>query len=616
MRKEDLKMKAIDKLRYKLSGLYDAMSRYPVTVIFLIAAAIVNAKGINRGEPYYKFLLTFVVGACLGFIVQAAFERFFEKFLHRIILMFISMLLTAGYFLIVNQYTTTSLETWIRTSAALLALIIAYIWVPVIKSTVSFNESFMSAFKSFFNSLLFSVVLFAGISLIITTIDLLLFRVNEKSYMHTLNIIAVLFAPMYFLSLIPIYPGVLSKNLLKDKLDDHKESIEYYEENIIRSSSCPRFLEILISYITIPLLSIYTVILVIYIAKNIKVKFWTDNRLEPMLVGFAITVILVYILASRIENKFAQLFRRIFPKVLVPIVMFQIVSSILRTQDIGITYGRYYVILFGIFATLSGIFLSFIPVRKNGIVAILLIVFSLFSIIPPLDAFTISRTNQQKMLENTLIKNNMLLDNKITPNPSVPEDDKKIISTTLSYLEMMGYTKDIAYLGKDFNLYNDFYDTFGFYPYEEHMYRQESVHMSLNQQSPIIISGYDILFIVSFNLEKDTPDPSNKPYDFKKAGKTYTISKTNSLDSDKLLLTNDKGEELIQVNMKDVFEKFDTSTVGNYQISKDSITADQATFTQENDNAAISLVALNLNIDKSNLEHSYNGDFYVLVKIK
>jgi len=602
-------MNTIDKLQIKLSGLYDAISRYPLAVIFLIAAAVVNAKGINRGEPYNKLLLTFVVGACFAFTMQAAFERFFEKLSQRVVSMVICVLLTVGYFLIVNQYTTTSLETWIRTSVALLALVIAYIWIPVIKSTVSFNESFMSTFKSFFNSLLFSVVLFIGISLIITAIDLLLFRVDEKAYMHALNIILVLFAPIYFLSLIPIYPGVWSKNLFQ-------ESLDHNIENITKSSSCPRFLEILISYIIIPLLSTYTVILVIYIARNITEKFWTDNRLEPMLVGFAITVILVYILASEIENKFAQLFRKIFPKVLVPIVVFQIVSSVLRTQDTGITHGRYYVILFGIFAAVSGIFLSFIPVQRNGIVAILLIAFSLFSIIPPVDAFTISRTNQKKILQSVLVKNKMLQDNKITPNPSVPEEDKKIIATTLNYLEMMGYTKDIEYLGKDFNLYNDFYDTFGFYRYEESMYRQESVYMSLNQHSPIIISGYDALVVMNFYFEKDNPNSSNKLCDFKKAGKTYTISNTNSLDSSKLWLSNDKGQELILVNMKDVFDKFDTSTGGNYQISKDSMTADQATFTLENDKAVISLVALNLNIEKSNSEHPYSGDFYVLVKIK
>lgn len=613
-------MKSINKLQKTLSGLYDAASRYPLTVIFLIAAAIVNAMGINRGEPYYKQLLTFAVGACLSSTVQAAYERFFEKFMHRIVLMIMSALLTLGYFFIVNHSGTTSLETWIRTSVAIFALIIAYIWVPVIKSTVTFNESFMSAFKAFFNSLLFSMVMFIGTSLIITAVDMLLFQVNEKSYMHALNIIAIVFAPIYFLSLIPVYPGISNKNIFKDNMEagnNNCSNLKYNHEKVSKAASCPRFLEILISYIVIPLLSVYTAILIIYIFKNITTKFWTDNRLEPMLVGFAITVILLYILTSNLENKFTKGFRKVFPKLLVPIVLFQIVSSILRIQNTGITNGRYYVILFGIFAALSGIFLSFIPVRKNGVVAILLIVFSLFSIIPPVDAFTVSRNSQLNTLKNILMKNNMLVDNKILPNSSVPEEDKKTLSTNLNYLEMMGYTKDIEYLGKDFNSYRDFYNTFGFYRYEENMYRQDNVYWSLNRQMPIMISGYDTLVVTDFYFGKDPQNTNNKLCTFEKSGQTYTLSITYSLDSSNLWLSNGKNEELMRIPMKEVFDKFDASSDSvSYQISKNSINPEQATFTKENDKAELSLVALNINIEKSNLERPYNGEFYILVKIK
>lgn len=616
-------MKSKEKLQKTLSGLYDAIYRYPLTVIFLIAAAITNSLSIERGEQYTKVLLTFIVGAFLGFTVQSAYERFYVKFLHRSILMSLSIILTLGYYLIVNQSVTTSIETWIRTSVALFALFIAYIWVPVIKSKVTFNESFMCAFKAFFNSFLFSLVLFTGISLILTAINLLLFHINEKSYMHTLNIVGVLFAPIYFLSLIPIYPGLSSRNLLNadidintDNIEFNKEIIKYDEEKILKASSCPKFLEILISYIIIPLLSVYTAILIIYIIKNINTKFWSDNRLEPMLVGFAITVILLYILASRIENKFAIVFRKIFPKLLIPIVIFQIISSILRIQYTGITHERYYVILFGIFAVVSGIFLSIIPVRKNGIIAILLIGFSLFSIIPPVDAFTISRTSQQKKLENVLIKNTMLVDNKITPNSSISDEDKKIISTTIDYLEMMGYTKKLEYLGKDFNLYRDFYNTFGFYRYEDIIYRQDNIYISLNRQSPINISGYDTLVVTDFYIGKDNTNSNNKLCDFEKAGHKYSLSINYSLDSSYIWLSNDKGEELMRISMKDVFDKFEASTSGNYPISKDSISPEQATFAQENNKAAISLVALNINIQKSNVENPYNGEFYIFLKIK
>ena len=163
---------------------------------------------------------------------------------------------------------------------------------------------------------------------------------------------------MYFLSLIPIFPGVKNNSKNQEKMDLQKESID-------ESAHCPKFLEVLISYILIPLIAVFTLILVIYIIKNIGGEFWTDNLLEPMLVSYAITVILVYILASEIENKFTAFFRKVFPKVLVPIVLFQITSSILSLADTGVTHTRYYVILFGLFAAVSGVLLSFLPVKKR-----------------------------------------------------------------------------------------------------------------------------------------------------------------------------------------------------------------------------------------------------------
>jgi hypothetical protein len=601
-------MKIVGILREKLSGLYEALSRYPLTVAFLIVAAIVNSLAISWNMDYEMYFLTFVVGACLGFTLQGLWERFFYKNSVRMVLMGVALVLTLGYFLIVRQNPDTNMVTWVRTSVALFALLIAYIWVPVIKSRVSFNESFMATFKAFFNALLFSGVIFLGISLIIGAIDLLLFNVSEDAYIHLLNIIGMIFAPIYFLSLIPIYPGVSDKNR-------SQEQRQYNQEKIARSSACPKFLEILISYIIIPLVGIYTVILVIYIAINITGKFWTDNRLEPMLVGFAIVVILVCILVARFENKFAVLFRKIFPKIMVPIVLFQIVASVLSIQETGITHGRYYVILFGIFAGISGVLLSFIPVGKNGIIAALIIGFSLVSIVPPVDAFTISRINQEKRLTTVLIENEMLKDNEVIASTSVSKEDRKAISGTVNYLGRMDYTESINYLGEDFDLYEDFYDTFGFYRYEEGSYKQESLYLNLDREFPIDISGYDNFVIVSFD---DVPEDQFEPevWTLDKSGKTYTLSKKQTPKPGRLSLKEEAGQELMVINMQAVFDTFDILSEEEYQILRDSVPADQVTFTQENDQAKISLVAAYLSIDKSDLEPMYTGDFYVLIKIK
>lgn len=94
------------------------------------------------------------------------------------------------------------------------------------------------------------------------------------------------------------------------------------------------------------------------------------------------------------------------------------------------------------------------------------------------------------------------------------------------------------------------------------------------------------------------------------------LSREKTATPGMLILSDETGSELMQIDMKEVFNHFDTSQGSSYQIAKDSMSAEEATFTQENDKAAISLVAMYLAIEKSGSEPLYNGDFYVLVHIK
>lgn len=595
-------MKQIKKLQDRLRGLNYAIARYPLTAAFLLAAAVINAYDISTGKDYSKFLITFAVGAFFGAVLQVAYERFFHKSSVRMILMGAAVLLTAGYYLIIMPAPKLSMEIGIRTSVALFALLIAFIWVPVIKSRISFNESFMAAFKSFFNSLLFSGVIFGGISIIIAAVNQLLFRVDEKAYPHAANIVFILFAPMYFLSLIPVYPGVKEN-------DKTQEAADIQEEKISTAAYCPKFLEILISYIIIPLISVFTIILLIYIIRNIGGKFWTDNLLEPMLVSYSIAVILLYVLSSRLENKFSQFFRRIFPKVLVPIVLFQIISSVMSLGDTGITHTRYYVILFGIFAAAAGIILSIVPVRKNGIVAAMLIVFAVVSIVPPVDAFTISRTSQTGILKNVLLKNNMLENNLIKPNASISEEDKKTITKSINYLYMMDYTDKIEWLPKDFIIYEDFKKTFGFNQYEAPRDFIPGVYVGLEQQSPINIIGYDSF--VYFNVHIPDKNITDNICDIVKSGKNYTLKKYTTDTECNVYLEGENGKELIRFSVREIFDKF-----YNYNSGKGLITAEEATFSKENDIAKITFVVQNLNIDKNPHQTYYGADLYAFIMIK
>ena len=120
---------------------------------------------------------------------------------------------------------------------------------------------------------------------------------------------------MYFLSLIPIYPGESNKG---------SEETKRQTDVVFRAAKCPKFFEILISYIIIPLITVFTIILLVYIIKNIGGEFWSDNLLEPMIVSYSIFVIVVYLLASHSRISLRYYFGKFYLKCLYPLLCFKL----------------------------------------------------------------------------------------------------------------------------------------------------------------------------------------------------------------------------------------------------------------------------------------------------
>lgn len=601
-------MNVVKGLRNKLIGLIEAVNRYPLTMLFLLAAATVNMNMINNEtESYTKYLFTFVIGALLSAVAQQTFERFFTKVSERLLLMGGAAVLTAGYFFAIRSASTFNMEIGTKTGVAIFALVMAFIWVPSIKSKITFNESFMSVFKAFFITVLFSAVISIGLDAILLAVDQLLFSLDYKAYWHVLNIVFSLFAPTFFLSFTPPYPGKKDAG----RLGGNKA---LQERKVAKAVDTPKLLGILISYIIIPLTAVYTVILLAYVLLNIRGDFWTNNLLEPMLVSYAITVILVYILASNLENQFAVLFRKIFPKVLIPIVLFQTIASVLRIGEMGLTHGRYYVILFGIFAIIAGVIFSFFPIRKNGLIAAVLIVFSAISIIPPVDAFTVSRVNQINLLKSTLTENGMLEDGKVVPNADISTKDKKTITRTVSYLDSMDYIDDINWLPDNVFYYGNFKDTFGFEEvYDEEGRRQDDsrfAYLDWDRSPMVNIENYDRMVHLYIDpYEKKQDAAAGIPVEID--NQTYKLKKVIDGKDIYLILVDGENQELIRFDAKKAFDQI-LENQKELKGDNDNLTVEKATVTEENDAVRMSIVANS--VDYSNSR--YNADLYAFIQIK
>ena len=595
-------MELLKNFRTRFQGLTDTVLRFPVTILLLLSAAVMNAVVISTKEfeDYTRLLLTFLVGAFIYVVSQMVFEHYHGGRPYRLLYMAESAAFTIAYFFIIRNHEITAIIT-VRTMVLLFLLLVAFLWIPSIRSVIDFNQSFMAAFKAFWVAGFFSGILFLGIALILSAINKLILPINGTSYAHAANIVFVLYAPLYFLSLIPKYPAAVGAGSMEQVQSG--EEIPVFQ----KAGDTPGVLASLLSYVIIPVTAIFTIILLIYIILNFTDEFWTDSLLEPLLVSYSITVLIVYLLVSRLDSPIAAMFRRVFPKILVPVVLFQTVSSCISIGASGITYGRYYVILFGFFATVAGLLFCFLPVRKNGLIAPILILLSLLSILPPVDAFTVSRLNQTGRLKSVLTENGMLTDNRITPNPDLDEYDRKTIISSVEYLNQMNYTKDIPWLA-DYNSTFHFDQTFGFSRYDDTQGAYGSLYLYLDQESMINVTGYDYLRRVNISGEEN----NQREAILRKNGVEYTLEYDRNGGKTYLVL-REKETELIRFSVNDIIDRFSAMEEVNHS---EVLSEEEARFTVENERAVLTLMVQTININYWQEESSWYSEAYILIKLK
>lgn len=589
-------MRILESLRNRWKSISDTILRFPFTVILVAAAAVMNCIWIHkldymigsssRNLIYQKLFITLLIGAMVSVVGQLIYERFFQDKKYRDASMGIAFMFSLFYYIMIKDAKKFDTVVFIRTEVIFFLLLILFLWVPVIKNKYHINQSFMAAFKAFFISVLFTGVLFLGVALILRATDRLITRIDSDLYGYAATIIFVLFAPVYFLSMIPYY----------NQKEDN-------EEAVAKLTTPSKFLDSLVSYIIIPITLVFTIILILYIIMNITGEFWTNNLMEPLLVSYSLTVIIVYLLACSLNNVITKYFRLIFPKVLILVVLFQTLASALKINEVGVTYGRYYSILFGLFATVASILFSIIPLRKNGMIAPILIVLSLISIVPPVDAFTVSKVVQVSRLKETLVRNDMLKDDTIQAKPDIKDKDKEIITASIIYLDKMNDTKEFAWLN-DYSESKNFIKTFGFDLYNNSKENYQTFIASRDPSSPIPVSG-DYLFHSNFSTQQaDTLIGS-----FSQDGKEYIIKIAGSKD-EKAVVLEENGIKITQVNLSDIYNKFAKSDIYNQLSTK------EVTFKGDSKEASITLIADSVNINVNSYNKDLYMDLYIMVDIK
>ncbi|OGO80354.1 MAG: hypothetical protein A2Y21_10005, partial [Clostridiales bacterium GWC2_40_7] len=303
-------------------------------------------------------------------------------------------------------------------------------------------------------------------------------------------VIAGVFAPAFFLGGIPAFMQHLEK-------DDYS-----------------KLLRILLLYIIMPLITVYTAILYIYFAKAIITLEWPQGLVAHLVLWYSVISAAVIFLTSPLTevNKWVRTFIFWFIKLILPVLVIMFVSIGIRINAYGITENRYFVVLLGLWVTGVMIYLNLAKNKRNIVMPISLAIIALLSVFGPWSAYSVSKLSQNIRFESILDRNDMINNNMVSkPSKEIAENDRNEISEILLYFSNNHNLRDLKYLPADFKLEN-MEATFGF-PLHQRGYQPNDGVFSFNMNTmngeAVDIKGYDYLFDFRNNYQEKSMKAGN-----------------------------------------------------------------------------------------------------------
>jgi len=397
-------------------------ARFPV--VLLSAATATTAALIVAQSPgdRHRIAEAVLLGATLGlpllFALQLIQERHRLGRVSAILLNLAGMAILSAFAAVWHTWPTEmQVGRYFQLSIAfhLAVAFLPYAGVPEEKGFWQYNRAL---FLRFLQSGLYSFVLCAGLSIALLAVDKLLgISVPSVAYRRLGIVIAFLFNTWVFLGGVPSdLPA----------LDD--------------STDYPAGLRIFTRYVLVSLVTVYLVILTIYLGKVIVTRQWPSGWIGYLVTSVAITGILSWLLVrpleERVEQAWIQVYSRGFFIAIMPSIVMVWLAIWKRVDQYGITERRYFMIVLS--AWLAGISLYYAVRRARSIRAIpaSLGLVALVTYAGPWGAYHVSQANQTARLEQLLARNDMLAGGKVqrAPRP-LSDDDRRRMSSALEYLQ-------------------------------------------------------------------------------------------------------------------------------------------------------------------------------------
>lgn len=571
------------------SGIKNSIKRFPVSIALSLCCAIlliyISELGYDANpdirENLMKLVRIFALGIPLSLCIKLFFERLKEYKRITIFLTYIggAILLILYYLFLLNDFKMVSMTRYFSVT---LILYLIFLFIPYISKKDNFELYVIKVFTSFFTTFIYSIVLYLGLCAILFTVNKLLgINVEYQIYYYTWLIVSLVFAPCFFLAGVP------------------------YKNRAFTLKDYPKLLKILILYIIIPLITIYTAILYIYFIKIIITWQWPQGLVSHLVLWYSvITAAVLFFIYPFIENNsWAKTLMKVFPKVLIPLIVMMFFSIGIRISAYGVTENRYYVVILGLWVFLIMLYFSICKKFKNIILPMSLAIIILISTFGPFSSYSISKYSQNKRFTNILNKNSMISEGEIIPNSNISTEDKNQISSILSYFNNKHSLSDVKYLPKNFKI-QDIDSVFGF-SYIENEYNSLIYYTYFNNYEdriPLEIKDYDYLIDSEIlNINNSSANELNAEF----------------IPESGIVKITRSGDELYSKDLNEFTKKL----IDKYGINNggQSIDPKEMTFEDENEKVKVKFLFSHISGSKDSSTgkiESHGNDFYILLKLK
>ena len=585
-------MKLGNRLGSIVNTVKNGFRRFPATILVSTALVVMLILLIEQysdltldvRDALTRICLILAMGIPISACINLILERRKEiKPIHKVLGYVIgAIFLLLYYFLLLDEINWISISKYIGVSVF---LYLAFAFIPWIRKKEGYESYVIDVLSSFLLTMIYSFVLFLGIVIILFTINQLFdIDIPEKFTIYTFIIIGGIFAPSYFLARIPL---VESESYKKDY---------------------PKALKVLLLYIVMPLITVYSLILYVYFLKILVTRNWPQGLVSHLVLWYSIVSVVVIFFITPIlkDNRWAEKFKKLFPIFIIPILVMMFIAIGIRVNAYGLTENRYYGIVMGLWVTCIMIYFSFKRNQKNIIIPVSLAIVALISVFGPLSSFTVAKFSQNNRLESILKRNGMLQGNDIIAKSDISTEDKEEISMILRYFDSNHSLEDVKVLDEGFKLTDtDMKTVFGF-PFTEKKLTDSSyfyIGTEYNLANVLEVKEFDY-FVNSNALLGEDREIDNLTMSF----------------SDNSVFRITEGDDLLYE--KDLKDNVLNILESNNYMSKESqnmLSLEEATFTDENNNLQVKYIITSVSGQYDQLNGQYDIDYIecvMLIKIK